>query len=89
MIVWAPIYKQLGKYFANRRLQMGLTQAQAAQACGKISAQFVSNIERGVAPIPQYMLIQWLLLYQLDPEVFMNFVLDCFQQELKKTLFPI
>lgn len=41
-------YHEIGRRIAKRRVQMGMTQAKVAEACG-ISEQYVSNIERSVS----------------------------------------
>lgn len=43
-------FKKLGPKLQEIRVNRNLTQREIAQACGFTTAQFVSNIERGISP---------------------------------------
>lgn len=44
---------RLGLYLVQKRIDAKLSQAALARALGFSSPQFVSNMERGLAPIPK------------------------------------
>lgn len=44
--------KQYGAALASRRVSAGLTQADVAYSLGYTSAQFISNMERGICKLP-------------------------------------
>lgn len=47
---------EIGELIKSRRLKLGLTQEDLAKALGYSSYQIISNVERGIAPIPKYKL---------------------------------
>lgn len=44
--------KEFGIFLRERRLKSNLTQKEMANLCGYDSPQYISNIERGLCPIP-------------------------------------
>jgi transcriptional regulator with XRE-family HTH domain len=44
--------KLLSNFLKNKRAELGVSQADVAKYLGHESAQFISNIERGVASVP-------------------------------------
>ena len=44
--------KEFGVFLREKRVKAGLTQKDMSEMCGYDSAQYISNIERGLCPIP-------------------------------------
>lgn len=49
-------YKEVGSRLTHYRKRSGLTQWEVAEALDYKSSQFISNIERGLCPIPAQLL---------------------------------
>ena len=58
-------FQNLGLYLKNRRLTVGLTQAELAQEL-KVHTQFVSNWERGTCAPPSHCFHQALDILEAD-----------------------
>lgn len=58
-------FQSLGKYLKNRRLAVGLTQAELSQTL-KVHVQFVSNWERGLCAPPVHCFQRTLDILQTD-----------------------
>ena len=58
--------QEFGVFLRNQRQKSGLTQLVVAKACGLSSAQFISNIERGICPVPSDTLVKMSELYNLN-----------------------
>jgi len=49
--------KKFGNFLRRQRETAGLSQSEIAHKVGLKSAQFISNIERGIAPLPRDLLV--------------------------------
>ncbi|HMN69380.1 MAG TPA: helix-turn-helix transcriptional regulator [Bdellovibrionales bacterium] len=58
--------KELGYYLKDARENAQLTQNEVAEKLGYSSAQFISNIERGVSVVPLRTLANMIRLYDVD-----------------------
>ena len=70
------------KYFRQKRIDAGLTQAELAHSLGFSSAQIVSNWERGVCAPPLASLRPMIKVLKLDPEE----VTDVITEENRRVL---
>jgi transcriptional regulator with XRE-family HTH domain len=59
--------EELGAYLAESRTKSNMTQAEVADKLGYSSAQFISNIERGVSVAPLKVIGAMIRLYKCDP----------------------
>jgi transcriptional regulator with XRE-family HTH domain len=66
----------LGQYLKSNRKQANLTQAQVSKHLGYTTAQFVSNIERGISVVPLDTLARMVKLYKVNPVKTLNILLD-------------
>lgn len=69
--------KELGAYLAHRRKAAGLTQGDVSKALEYMSAQFVSNWERGVSEPPDKALPTIAKLYGIPPREIIEAMLHC------------
>lgn len=74
--------KKLGMYLKSKRQSAGLTQIDVAWRVGLGSAQFISNIERGLCSVPLPLLIKLQKLYGVNPRAFVR----VFAQDYAKSL---
>lgn len=58
--------KETGHIIRNARLKLGLSQKSVANELGYDSAQFVSNIERGVSDVPPVHIPKLVNLLKID-----------------------
>lgn len=64
----------IGKYLAAKRNSVGLTQKEMAKAL-KVHVQFISNIERGVAACPPYVIRSYVELCGISRREIESFLL--------------
>ena len=57
-----------GRFLADARVDAGVTQAEVAEGLGLASAQFVSNVERGLCLPPVKHIRPWSKLIKVNPE---------------------
>jgi len=58
----------IGQYLQEKRTATGLTQFQVAKKLGYLTAQYISNIERGVALPPNKALRKLIALYEIPED---------------------
>ena len=68
------MFKVIGKYLKKQRDKADVTQQLVADRAGLTSAQYVSNIERGISPPSVEFLRIAIELYGLDPEQLTYFI---------------
>lgn len=61
--------KEFGVYLRMQRLKANITQKEISKACGFSTPQFISNIERGVCPVPPDVLSIMAEIYELNKKV--------------------
>lgn len=61
--------KEFGVYLRVQRLKANVTQKEIAKACGFSSPQFISNIERGICPVPAEVLVIMADVYDLNKKI--------------------
>ncbi|MCB0404324.1 MAG: helix-turn-helix domain-containing protein [Bdellovibrionales bacterium] len=80
--------KELGQYLREKRMQAGLTQLTVARSVKLTSAQSISNIERGMAPVPTFVLRKMIQLYQISEAEIMWKLMDLQLQQWRDDFFP-
>ncbi len=78
--------KKLGSYLKAKRLAQGLSQGKVANQLG-LSAQMISNIERGTCAIPLYILAKLLKIYKISEGEMLPYILRVQEAVLRKQLF--
>ena len=58
---------KLGKYLLQKRLEAELTQRTLGSSLGFTSGQFISNYEKGLAPVPLSSIKVLIKILKLDP----------------------
>jgi len=76
----------LSNYIKQRRIDKGLTQAEVAKVLGYKNAQFVSNIERGVAGPPPKHIRKLIKLLDLDKNMVMGILMKAQESFIKSYL---
>lgn len=66
--------RKVGEFLRERRLELGLTQAQITQALGYVSLNSVSNLETGREGLPAKRIYAWADILQLPRDAFFRFV---------------
>ena len=79
--------QKLGELLRKKRLAAGFTQMNVAKKAGLSSAQFISNVERGIAGPPLSMLGMMIRLYRINPEEAVKIIIDISKVKLRKHLF--
>lgn len=69
-------FQKFGNYLREARLNQGFTQNFVARRLKYSSAQFVSNMERGIAPPPFSKLKILISLYDMDPHEVIDQLLE-------------
>lgn len=59
--------KEFGAFLQNMRINAGVSQREVSEAIGYSTAQFVSNIERGLAPMALHCIRPWARAIKMDP----------------------
>jgi transcriptional regulator with XRE-family HTH domain len=68
--------KKLGDFIKNSREKAGLSQVDIADALGLSSAQYISNIERGVSPLAKKLIVKLAKTLKVDPEKIVDVILS-------------
>lgn len=77
-----------GRFWQRARKAKGWTQVELAERLGLMTAQFVSNVERGIARYPLIYMPKLIRLLKVEPQEVMDLILReearRIRQELKK-----
>jgi len=79
--------QRLGQYLKDCRVDAGYTQSDVSAELGLKSAQSISNIERGVAPVPLHVLRKMIKLYKIPERQFMWLLVQLQTEDIRKKLF--
>lgn len=71
-------YSKLGEILKKARQEKGLSQGEVAKMTNFKNAQFISNIERGLALPPNYLMRLFIKIYEVELE----YVLQALSQDL-------
>ncbi|MCB0415459.1 MAG: helix-turn-helix transcriptional regulator [Bdellovibrionales bacterium] len=80
------LYKTLGSYLKNKRVQTGLTQAEVAKKLNYASPQFISNFERGLCSPPLKNLKVLVKLYSISVDEILDLMLKEQEEILRSAL---
>lgn len=75
-------YDSLGSDLRAFRKEKKLTLSQVGKLVDHTSGQFISNIERNLAPAPLELLVKLHKIYEFD----WNFIVECSAKSYKQTL---
>ncbi len=78
--------KKLGQYLKDVRETSSYTQADVSHRLGYTSAQFISNIERGISVVPLKTLAKMVSIYKVRPEPVVKIILESQRRLLKEKL---
>lgn len=78
--------EELGVFLAESRTKAGMTQAEVADKLGYSSAQFISNIERGVSVAPLKVISAMMRLYKCDVNDVVRILMSSQLTLLRKSL---
>jgi transcriptional regulator with XRE-family HTH domain len=81
-----PYFQTMGNYLKKNRAAMGLSQQKVASFLGYSSAQFVSNVERGLCMFPLTQAKKLVKIYKLDPNEFKSLVIEQNVKQIKKEM---
>lgn len=76
-------YAQLGEFLKRSRKKVGLTQKEVSDKLGYTTGQYVSNIERGVAPPPFPLLPHFSELYGISESEITKVYMDCVKDRIE------
>lgn len=77
-----PVANNQGSLMKTLRDKAGLSQRQVSDAFGWTTPQFVSNIERGLVPIPPANMKKFAQLYGVSVKVLIECHLDDYKRRL-------
>src|SRR4051812_45405066 len=80
-------HEKLGHYLRGKRVESGYSQNDVADILGYKSAQFISNIERGVCSPPMKALKVFMDLYKIPKKEIFDLLLDMKASELQVQIF--
>ncbi len=79
-------YTKFGAFLRDARKKKKLSQWEVAKLAGFSTAQFISNLERGVSPPPVKTLKFLLNLYAIDPKSAIKIIEEEQKRNLKKNM---
>jgi transcriptional regulator with XRE-family HTH domain len=79
-------FKELGDYLKKKRIAKNLTQKDVAMALKYDSAQFVSNIERGLCSLPLSKIPTIMELYDIDLTTITKILLQVQKKIIAQTI---
>lgn len=82
------LFKNVGRFLRQRRIEIGLTQRQVSEKLGYGSPQFISDMERGLCTLPLKKLGEIVKLYKLAPQELMELMLQEQEAILRDALMP-
>ncbi len=82
------LFKNIGRFLRQRRIELGLTQRQVSDKLGYGSSQFISDMERGLCTLPLKKLGEVVKLYKLPPNELMEIMLKEQEAILRDALMP-
>jgi len=78
--------KQLGQAIKAAREGRGVTQRSLADALGLTSAQFVSNIERGIAPLPAHYIPILCRLLGMSEKMLIDLATEAYRRRMRAAI---
>lgn len=78
--------KSFGKFLQSAREDKGVTQAAVATHFGDSSAQFISNVERGLATIPKSRMKDWAKMVGVPLATLIDHRISVEKQKIRKAM---
>lgn len=82
-----PRVRGINGFFREKRTLAGMTQFEAAKNLGHSTAQYISNLERGLCEPSLDMALKLCEMYDVPKRELYDLLLEVFEQELKKRVF--
>lgn len=82
-----PRVKGISQFFREKRTLAGMTQFEAASNLGHSTAQYISNLERGLCEPSLDMALKLCEMYDVAKKELYDLMLEVYEDELKKRLF--
>ena len=79
--------EKFGRYLREARIKAGLSQGDVSKKLRLKSAQSVSNFERGVSPVPTYVLREVMKMYKIKENDFVGYITRLQVESLRQDLF--
>lgn len=79
-------HHKFGSFLKKARQSRKYSQGDVAKVLGYSSAQFISNLERGISPPPLKVLKVLVKLYDVKPDEVMRVIEDEQRRQLKENL---
>lgn len=76
--------KKSNKLLYEARKRIGLSQGQLAKALGLSTAQYISNIERGLCPVPIRKVKKFCKILKIEPKVLTSLMAQDYEQNVIK-----
>lgn len=83
-----PIFKTIGNYTKEKRVAAGLSQVAVAKKLGYGSAQFISNVERGLCGYPLKNLKKLEKVLGVDLKHMRTLLVSAYTAEVSNAFFP-
>ncbi len=77
----------VGQYLKDKRVEAGYTQFEVAKKLGYLTAQYISNIERGIALPPNRSLTKLIGLYKIPEDQLFSLLLQAQKILLEDSIF--
>lgn len=80
-------FKAIGNFLREKRQQRELTQGEVAKPLGFLSAQFISNIERGLALPPLNCLRKMIELYDIEEDEIIDLLVEEERKYIRSVIY--
>lgn len=80
--------REAGRWLSSKREAAGITQAQLAEHVGYRYYTFVSQVEGGHGRVPSENFAQWAELLDIPPQIFTKTLLNYYEPDIYRLLFP-
>jgi transcriptional regulator with XRE-family HTH domain len=87
MFMFQSGHEKLGTYLREKRATRGISQSDVAKKLGYTSAQFISNIERGLCSPPMSALRDLVDLYKIPKQEIFDFLMEIKKDEFKSGIY--
>ncbi|PCI27029.1 hypothetical protein COB52_05535 [Candidatus Kaiserbacteria bacterium] len=77
-------YVEIGMFLKGAREKAGLTQGQVAKEFGFTTAQFISNLERGLVSLPAKHIQPLSALYGVKAEKFVDEIVNAYRKRVHR-----
>lgn len=82
-----PRVKGISQFFREKRTSAEMTQFEAAKNLGHSTAQYISNLERGLCEPSLDMALKLCDMYDVPKRELYDLLLEVYEVELKKRVF--